>query len=543
MKGLVSRITVLAVACLALIAPASLWSYSDSDNNNQPVAAKSDAERADELMRTIAERARDLQQKLANLEAQRQTLDREAAELAALRERINAIASGSARPVLASLAPEAAAGAVLPVIPRKPAEHTTAAPLFFRIGSAEFTPGGFLEFTGAMRSKNVGSGIATSFGGVPLASTPAGRLSETRFGAQASRLSLKVTSRPGNINLTGYVEADFLGTQPAGGYVTSNSNTLRMRLYWADVQRGKWEVLGGQSWSMLTPNRNGLSAAPADLFLGLAVDPNYLVGLTWTRAPQFRVVHHTTKSFAVGVSLENPEQFVGTGVVLPSSFPSSLVDNGSNLSTPGMHPDIITKAAYDGRIGGRGIHAEVAGLYRSFRIVSPIDNRRVTQPAGGGAVNLSVETLKNLRLVVNTFYTNGGGRYIAGLGPDMIVRPDYTISNVRSGSALSGFEYQLNPNWIAYGYYGLAYFQRNTEGSGKGLVGFGGSGSATSVNRSIHEPTIGLTRVFWKKADLGAFQVGVQYAYLKRNLWWAAAGTPGSAQNHMVLTNIRYVLP
>src|SRR4029077_12681092 len=72
-------------------------------------------------------------------------------------------------------------------------------PLSFKIGSAEFTPGGFLDFTTFYRSTNVGSGIATAFGAIPFNNQlPQARLSETHLSAQYSRLSLKVDTRQAN---------------------------------------------------------------------------------------------------------------------------------------------------------------------------------------------------------------------------------------------------------------------------------------------------------------------------------------------------------
>jgi hypothetical protein len=132
-------------------------------------------------------------------------------------------------------APADDAPAKAPVVEKQPP-----APLFFRIGAAEFTPGGFLDFTSVYRSTNVGSGIGTSFGSIPAPNTPQSLLGESRFSAQNSRLALKVGSVHGATEITGYVEADFLGVQPTNAYVSSNGNSLRMRLYWADVKVGKW---------------------------------------------------------------------------------------------------------------------------------------------------------------------------------------------------------------------------------------------------------------------------------------------------------------
>src|SRR6266404_3214312 len=171
-------------------------------------------------------------------------------------------------------------------------QNENKSPLSFKIGSADFTPGGFLDFTTFFRSTNVGSGIATGFGSIPFNNQlPQARLSETRLSAQYSRLSLKVdTHLTESTSLTGYVETDFLGFQPANAYQTANSDSLRLRLYWANVRHGKWEVLAGQEWSLLTPNRIGLSPLTPDVFYTLDEDPNFQVGLTWARQPQFRVV-------------------------------------------------------------------------------------------------------------------------------------------------------------------------------------------------------------------------------------------------------------
>src|SRR6202040_1074066 len=95
-------------------------------------------------------------------------------------------------------------------------QNENKSPLSFKIGSAEFTPGGFLDFTALYRSTNVGSGIATAFGSIPFNNQlPQAGLSETRLSAQYSRLSLKVdTHLTESTTLTGYVETDFLGFQP-----------------------------------------------------------------------------------------------------------------------------------------------------------------------------------------------------------------------------------------------------------------------------------------------------------------------------------------
>lgn len=421
-------------------------------------------------------------------------------------------------------------------------------PLTLTIGDADFTLGGFMDATAFFRTTNLGSGIGTSFGSLPFSNTPAGQLSELRFSAQNSRVSLMATSLVRDSAVKGYVEADFLGTQPTNAFVTSNSQTMRLRLYWVQIIHGKFEFLGGQSWSMLNPNRTGLSPMPGDIFYSQNMDTNYQVGLTWSRNQQFRFIYHPSKEWAMGVSLENPEQYVGTAT-LPPNFPATEVDQGANVATPNLHPDIIGKIAYDPEVSGKHLHLEVAGLLSSFRTFNPALNTKSTATGGGGSANFNLEVAKNLHFVLNTFYSDGGGRWIFGLGPDFIVKADTTPSLVHASSAIGGFEYQANPNTLLYGYYGGAYFQRNTAiyidpKTGKAsLVGFGYAGSPNSQNKAMQEPTFGLIQTFWQNPRYGKLQLITQYSYLTRAPWFVAPANPKNAHLSMGYVDIRYVLP
>lgn len=480
-----------------------------------------------------------------------EALERLVTRLALSRE--GAATAPSPAPTLASLSVPPVA-IPTPQTPARPAAETAAAaepkpsPLSVRIGNAEFTPGGFMDFTTTFRSTNVGSGIGTSFGSIPFSNNPAGRLPETRFSAQNSRVTLRVNTKVGKQNVIGYIESDFLGAQPANAFVTSNSNSLRLRLYWVDVKRDKWEFLGGQSWTFLTPNRTGLSPAPSDLFYSQNIDPNYQVGLTWTRAPQFRIVYHPSKNWAAGVAFENPEQYIGAAVVVPAGLATAYgnqLDNAALTSTPNLHPDIISKVAFDAQPGGRHVHVEAVGLLRSFHVFNPAANRTFTAAGGGGSINANLELVKNFRLILHTFYSDGGGRYIFGLGPDLVVRPDGSVSPVHAGSGIGGFEYQATANNMYYGYYGGAYFQRNFRldpASGR-FVGFGFPGSPSSANRSVQEATFGVIRTFWRNPQYGALQLFTQYSYLVRSPWSVAAGQPKNARTNMGYANLRYVLP
>lgn len=114
----------------------------------------------------------------------------------------------------------------------------TPADLYFRIGNAVFTPSGWVDFTGYFRSTDVGSGLGTNFQSIPFNNTSLGGLSETRLTAQSSRFAFRVDEDFARIHAYGYLEADFNGYLPGNGY----SNSLRMRAYYLNLARGKWEI-------------------------------------------------------------------------------------------------------------------------------------------------------------------------------------------------------------------------------------------------------------------------------------------------------------
>jgi hypothetical protein len=541
-------------------------------NPGKPAAAnpaiESEVRQLRQLVQEQAERLRGLQQRLADVEG----------EVAAGKSATTNAASSATGAAEQPTTPAESAGSTA----QPPAEPSPAAtqeedknqgkkpsPLYFEIGKARFSPGGFVDLTSFTRSTNLGSGIATAFQSLPFNNTPAGRLSETHFSAQYSRLSLKVDAPVTDAtSLTGYVEADFLGFQPANAFITSNSNSLRMRVYWANVKHGNWEVLGGQEWSLLTPNRVGLSPYTPDVFYTFNEDPNFQVGLIWARQAQFRVIYHATPKLAVGVSLENPQQFAPASVVFPATTFLTQFDNGSNATNtpsastntavPNLHPDVIVKVAYDTELGHRPFHVEVAGLIRSFKVFNTLitPNRTDTITGGGGSINLNLQLIRNLTLIANSFYSDGGGRYNEGLGPDAIVKPNGSLSAVHSGSGLAGLEWQANRRYMFDAYYGAAYFERNfglfpTPGStcngraGFACVGFGFPGSANTTNRAIQEATFDAIPTLWSSENYGKFQVIAQYSYLVRSPWSTLTipPTPKNAHLSMVYAGIRYILP
>jgi len=439
-----------------------------------------------------------------------------------------------------------AAGAGVPVT------GSAGSSLAFRIGNADFTPFGFMDFTGVYRNENTGSAIGSSFGSVPYSNGSTGQLSETKFSAQNSRIGLRVDSTVGDTKVLGYLETDFLGNAASNLYVTSNADTLRMRLYFVDLKNGPWELLAGQDWSLLTPNRVGLSPLPSDIFYSNDMDTNYQAGLTWARQPQVRLTYHATDEFAVALSVENPDQYVGAAVVLPAAFSAAEVDTTAASTQPNIFPDIIAKAAFDTKdVNGLPWHFEVGGLLSSYKVntYTAAINSDSTEEGGGVTADVDLELVKGLNFIATGFYSYGGGRYLQGMAPDFIIKaPDstgaYSIGLVKASSAIIGLEYKVVPNDTISAYWsGIEIGQRFNKLSTGAYVGYGYPGSANSNNKSIEEATLANTYTFWKNPAYGALQLIGQVSYVTRDPWFVAAGQPSNANMTMVFLDLRYVLP
>jgi hypothetical protein len=357
----------------------------------------------------------------------------------------------------------------------------------------------------------------------------------------------------------GYYEGDFVGGVAGNNtQVSSNSLLYRIRLYWLDVREGKFELLAGQSWSMMTPNRKGISALPGDLFYSQVVDVNYMNGLVWGRIPGVRALYHASDKVTLGLSLENSAQYFGgsggggtpTLPAVGASMAGELDQNTANgVGIPNVHPDIIGKIAFD---PSSRAHIEFAGVESTVKLFNPspvttLGGQQTFTKAGfGGSFNANVEVAKGLRIVTNNFYSDGEGRYLFGVAPDFILRADGSPSLIQSGSTVTGFELQ-HKNTQLYSYYGLIYINRNTafDTNGTTHIGYGWQGSPNSQNKTTQEGTFGLTQTVWRDAKYGAFQVMAQYAYLFRNPWYVntAAGAPKNTHENAIWFNIRYVLP
>jgi hypothetical protein len=332
-----------------------------------------------------------------------------------------------------------------------------------------------------------------------------------------------------------------------------------------DARKGKIEFLAGQSWSMFTPNRSGLSALPGDIFFSQVIDVNYMAGLTWTRQPGMRVLFHPSDKATFGFSAENPDQYIGgsaggSGITLPSALTglaATQLDNAANISTaagvlsiPVVNPDFIAKIALD---PSTRFHFEVGGIERTFRDWNPNAapalgaGQHSTKIGSGVLVGANAEIFKNFRLITTNSYGDGIGRYLFGQAPDVVVRSDGSLSPIHTFGTVDGFETRVNPNLLLYGYFGAIYIGKNTglDANGTSLIGYGYPNAGNGQNRLIQEITFGFNQTMWASPRYGAINMMGQYEYLLRDPWSVALNAAGGRQTHdsTIYFNIRYTLP
>src|SRR3984893_13439187 len=360
------RMISLRILCLFLIAPGVIFAQSGSEKAN---SSANNSDVATEL-KTLREALVQTQKQVAAQQQEIESLKaRSNAGSLSASNQVSPTESGASAPDSASASVQPASVHSAAYVRQQPTqqdqEKAQSPAQGFKIGDAVLTPGGFVDFENIFRTTNTQSNIATSFASIPFSNTPQGNISEFRTTAQYSRLNLMVKDKFRGAEIIGYVEGDFSGNDAPGVYQSVNQHTNRLRLYFGDSRRGKWEFLGGQTWSWMTPNRTGIGPIPADLAITYNEDQNIGVGLPYTRAAEFRVAYHPNEHWAMGVGIENSNQFIGGYVALPSHFTviGAQFDNGANPGAANLMPDILSKVTYDRDFSNRHFHAEVTGLF------------------------------------------------------------------------------------------------------------------------------------------------------------------------------------
>jgi hypothetical protein len=275
------------------------------------------------------------------------------------------------------------------------------------------------------------------------------------------------------------------------------------------------------------------------------------MGLTWTRAAQFRFIYHASDLMTAGLALENPEQYVPSNiVVLPRAFNTCCVGQvqqggaavGSSSPTPNRYPDVMGKVAFDPKTGKTHQHIDAAFVLRGFETYDPTANLSHSATGFSGSVNAVLDPAPNVHVIATNYWSHGGGRYIGNTGtPDFIVNPDFSISKVNAFSGIYGVEGTVQKT-LLYAYYSLLNIDQNTtfDAPPPVLIGYGIPGQA--ANHKINETTVGFVQTFFRDPKIGGMQFMLQYSYLKRTPF-SVPGGPTDAKLNMVYINVRYILP
>ena len=437
--------------------------------------------------------------------------------------------------------------------------------------------GSFLAAETVWRSAATAGDINTAFTGIPLQHSSAAQMSEFFGSGRQSRLALKAVGKTDWGTLSGYYELDWLSAGATSNNNQSNSYTMRQRQLWADVKLNNgWDFSGGQGWSLAAETTAGLTRGTE--ILPAAIDAQYTAGFVWARQWSFRASKNIGKKVYVGIAVENPETLNPGGQNLPTNILIGSGGTGGGLYNSAANysfnysPDFIYKVAVEPGWG----HWEAFGITRTFRdriyptSGNPYNDVKVGFGGGGGFRGPVFN--KKVSLGLKGLFGNGVGRYGDSTLGDITLRPDGTIEPLTGFSALSTVEINPNPRLSIYFNYGGDYLYRDYVISGANQVGYGtrsvtmsgcntepastaanpSSDPTTPTNCSANNKDVQeFSSGYWYNLYNGAhgrLRQGIQYSYIRRDLWSGAGGTtnPGGSAfgaANMVFTSLRYYLP
>ena len=505
----------------------------------------------------------ELQKQMDEMRSQMAKMQNRIAELEAARG--VAATTSSADPVL--LQKQTAPAQALQSQPderKNPGELTS-----FHFKGLTLTPGGFLEGTMLVRTRNENADIANTYSAIPLNGSSNAKLSEFRGTARNSEFSLLVQGTAGSTKLKGYVETDFLGAAPTANYVESNSWTPRLRQLWVQLDTPSgWTITSGQTWSLLTTNQQGI-ATLAELRPG-GEDGQYVVGFTWTRQRAFRVTKNFNDKVWTAFAVESPEntysaafvpanimglntsQNAATGVNLLPFLP-----NYSNGFSTSLAPDLLAKVAFEPGWG----HFEIKALGRFFRdrIASTTITNGHTNTTGGYGIGfgaLMPFVNKTVEVSLEGLLGQGIGRYGSSGLPDATLNPRTgALRPLREARIMGGLVYHRTNRLDLYTYGGDEYAGRyafispagTAAGYGSPLLSYASCtnevalNSCNGANRNIYEATVGYWYRLYRGA-VGRIEQGNQIVYIHRNLWSGTGRTPQGG-SIVAYTSLRFYLP
>ena len=505
----------------------------------------------------------DLQKQMEEMRSQMAKMQDRIAELEASRG--TAATSLHTDPVmLESQAPPYQALRFQPEEAKSPEEPTS-----FRFKGLTLTPGGFLEGTMLVRTRNENADIANTYSAIPLNGSSNANLSEFRGTARNSEFSLLLQGTAGSTKLKGYLETDFLGAAPTANYVESDSWTPRLRELWVQLDRPSgWTVTVGQTWSLLTTNEHGI-ATLAELRPG-GEDGQYVVGFTWARQRAFRVTKNFNAKIWTAFAVESPETTFSAAFVPVNIMGLNISQNAatgvnllpflvnySNGNSTNLAPDLVAKIAFEQGWG----HFEIKALGRFFRdrIASTATANGHTNTMGGYGVGfgaLMPFVNKKLEVSLEGLFGQGIGRYGSSGLPDATINPiTGTLLPLREARIMGGVVYHHSKRLDLYTYGGDEYAGRygfisptgTAAGYGSPLVSYTGCtnevalNACSGANRNIYEATVG----YWYRlyrGEYGRIEQGNQVVYIHRNLW-SGIGTTPQGSDIVAYTSLRFYLP
>jgi hypothetical protein len=442
-------------------------------------------------------------------------------------------------------------------------------PTAFHLGGLTITPGGFLESTVLVRTRNENADISTSYSAIPLNGSSNANLTELRGSARNSQFSLLFEGSQGEAKLRGYVETDFMGAAPTANYVQSSSWTPRLRQLWAQIEKPSGLTITlGQMWSLLVTNQQGIENL--EELRPVGEDGNYVVGFTWTRERTFRVTQNFNNKVWAGFAVENPENtysaaFVPANVMALNTSQNAatgvnllpFLPNYSNGQSTTLAPDLLAKIAYEPGWG----HFELKALGRFFRdrIAATETTNPHTNITGGYGIGfgaLMPFANQHLELSLEGLAGQGIGRYGASGLPDVTLNPSTgEMLPLRQARGMGGIIYHYGSRLDLYAYGGDEYTGRyalvspngTAAGYGSPLVSYASCtnevalNSCNGANRNIYEATLG----YWYRlyqGDYGRIEQGNQVLYIHRNLW-SGVGRAPEGGDFVAYTALRFYLP
>jgi len=504
----------------------------------------------------------ELQRQLDEMRSQMIKMQSRIAELEAAR--VIAATSSSTDPVLLqSETPMTPAGL------SQLAEAKSPEPTSFQFKGLTLAPGGFLEGTMLVRTRNENADIANNYSAIPLNGSPNAKLSEFRGTARNSEFSLLVHGTAGRTKLKAYIETDFLGAAPTANYVESNSWTPRLRQLWIQLDSPSgWAITAGQMWSLLTTNQHGI-ATLAELRPG-GEDGQYVVGFSWTRQRAFRVTKNFNNKVWTAFAVESPETtysaaFVPANIMGLNTSPNAasgvnllpFLANYSNGFSTSLAPDLLAKVAFEPGWG----HFEIKAVGRFFRdrIASTATTNGHTNITGGYGVGFGALipfVNKKLEVSLEGLLGQGIGRYGSSGLPDATLNPTTgELRPLREARIMGGVVYHHSSHLNLYAYSGDEYAGRyafisptgTAAGYGSPLVSYTGCtnevalNACNGANRNIYEITAG----YWYRlygGEYGRIEQGNQIVYIHRDLW-SGIGTTPQGGDIVAYTSLRFYLP